>query len=547
MACRRAATGRPSRAEWHGNEIALYAEQPGQLFVTRLDARTGKVLGQEKQPFPDLLRRVIAPDLAASQVQALQNSLWQIGVDNPPFNRRLLATYTSLPELKLLAFKKPDRDSRNRGETGDQPVQVYSEAAGKVIFRFQTVGYDSLFSSDMSDELNQLSFSPDGRYLGWSATGRVTIWELKTGNKVAVLRPQPYSSSFSGPRVNWAADSRSVTLSGSDWLREYALPDGKLLRGQDVREGFQTFSTHWDFATGVRTALRVQTAGGKSCNLGRSAGGIFFSDTDRSFISFTDDRTAWFYPSGQSRAVQLHLNRPMRVENARLNSAAGTVDLFGQLLTPPDPKGQANTPPPVPAVQRFSLAAALRAGPDITSTATLKEVAHTKESNSECEQGKPPQKGRWWVSPAFTLHLCETPSLITARLLNADPESRPLWTLGKVKGIDSRPQFSPDDRILLLPAADREVKVSHARNAALLATLRVPGQGPLYVYNFRLRPDERTLALQIEGVWHFYDLRTKQELPAPAAIKGARDLAFVENGATLAVQQDSAVVFYSLK
>ncbi|WP_084047667.1 hypothetical protein [Deinococcus hopiensis] len=544
---------RPDWAEWHGGEIVLYAEGSVNLFITRLDAQTGKVLGQEKRVAPDLPRRIIAPEVPAARLETLSHTLWRTDVDEPPFDRRLLATYTYAPEHGLLAFKGPDEGSENGIEVGDQPVQVYSEAAGKVIFRFQTVLPDWLSSSSTLDRLDQLSFSPDGRYLGWSAAGRLTVWDMESGTKVAVLRPQPFEAGFRGPRVTWGSDSRTVTLSDSTWLRLYRLPDGQLLRSRDVKEGFFAFSPQWDLAGAEPNALNIQAAGGESFRLGRSAGSVFFSETDRSFISFTDEQTAWLYPGGAREVVQLHLSRPMQVENVRLNLAAGTLDLFGAVLTPPDLQGQQNTPPPVFSAQRISLTAALKAGPSAQPfNVSLTEQRRTTEPNSECVQGQPaersqsPQKGRSWPSPAYTLRLCESPYLLTARKLGNGADGSALWRVARPAG--SGPTLvSHDDHTLLLTFPEREVRIYHAANASLLARLKVPGQGKLFPSAFCLGPDERVLALQVEDQWHFYDLRTKLELPAPPALRRARKLDFVDGGKALAVQQDSAVVFYDLQ
>lgn len=543
----------PRRVDWQDNELILYAESEDKSsqFVTRLDAESGRVLGQEKRARSDLPRRIIAPNLPANQVIDAGFTLWQKGVSDPPSDQGLLATYVYEPRLKLLAFKRPDYDSQNRGALGIEPIQVFSEAAGKVVFRFQTIYFDSLSFLKLHEQRQQLSFSPDGKYLGWSAAGRLTVWDLHTGAKLLILRPQPFESSSNGLLVTWGADSRTVTLSTGNWLRQYALPDGQLLRSQDLSDGFQIFSIQWDVASGDVTALRVQTALGQSLRLGRSAGQVFFSATDRTFISFTDDQTAWLYRSGKVAPIELRLSRKMQVNNARINVATGTVDLFGTVQMPPDDTGQQRYDD---AYVRISIANALKSeSTGQLLTVKLQELARAEQIGEACTTLKAPaqtpeaQQGRLWPSPAYTLSLCEDQYLISAKKLGQDPKSAPLWQLSKLRD-GGNPLISSDDRHLLLSLPNKEIRLYRAANASLMARLTFPDkQKDDYFGAFLVSPDERVLALQLENKWRFFDLRTKQELPAATALKEARQVAFVDGGKTLAVLRDAAVVFYQLK
>lgn len=542
----------PDYADWEytkkGGTIAVYAQAlaSGELPVIRLDANTGKLLSfaQEKRPLPDVPRRVIALHFPARfpARQVFTDSTALRVVHSPP-ESETLAIYSYSPRLKLLAFKKPDDHSEihdGRGET----VQVYSEEAGKIVATFPTLNYSGLsrvngVSSDTLSEEEQLGLSPDGRYLGLLTSGRLTVWSLQTKEKVAVLRPQPYGNrTASVSRILWTRDG-NVVLSNQvgDERYEYALPSGTLLRGHTPKV---------DFAD-LRNPERK----------------LFFSATDRSFITFLNDRQAWFFPGGAS-PVQLNLNKPMSVNNARLDMASGQVSLVGSMESSDD----SGFWPPL-SVQGLTLpkdtppqyTRRVSKPPVVAVAVALRPLKQPWEEERDCRQGHPPQEGILKASPAATLQLCETPTLLSAfRETPAPPsvstwlasllgirktETTLLWTVKKE--VDRTVLVSSDDRVLLLDAPEQRVKAYRTRDGTLLMEMSIEGGYDSVRDDILLSPDERLLALRNQGEWHFYDVRTRKELPAPPLVRYAETVAFVDEGKTLAAVQDSAVLFYPLE
>lgn len=536
----------PKKAEWQGQQIILYASVNDSdiQYVTTLEAKTGKVLSQQKQSPPDYLTQVkpilplVLPGIATNNLKADKSNI-KYSLDKESASedeeREITITYGISPNKNLIAFKV--LSNRAGKYTPNEPIQVYDVTRKKVVWTFKSAFGDLL------------SFSPDSHYLGWHNWGKLSLWDMNNGQPVGILRSDPYETKDTTGTVQnyaiWDNDSRHVTfVEGSNLLTLFAVPGGELIRSQNKIA--EVFSKQWVIANSTENELEVERPNGEKLHLGYSPGNTFFSVTDRSFISFSDPQTAWLYPSGQTQAIPLHFSRPIKVDYARLNMASKTLDLYG-MVTKLDKDGDTRQ---LVSTQHLSLTAAL--GSKTTDTPVTLQISDQPQPEYSPDQSKcstpgvnaASDKGEYLENYPLGLRFCQTPYFLTAWNLTDSTQKTPLWKRGLAR--ETALHIDNDSQTFLL-VTGRKIQLFRTSNGSLLANLTVPDMdADQDVTDYILSPDGRVLALPLDDGWQFFDLPTKTRLPAAAALQQASHPVFVNAGRTLAVLRDSAVVFYDL-
>ncbi|MFC6593176.1 hypothetical protein ACFP81_14915 [Deinococcus lacus] len=199
----------PWNTEWDGQTLTLRHYDGRQV---QLDRNSGRELGQGRwQPPAEVLAQLGLK--SAAGLRALGGSLWQEDPAQPlPFEidpGKLVGYYAQ--SGNQLALKPPEF----------APVHLLPAGGPQ---HLQTVYPARAFAGPDHRFMPGLSFSPDGRWLAWSSQRRVTLWNVQNGEKVAVLRPDPYQHDSDELRMVWSPAGDVLSVYSMRDLWRYRTP-----------------------------------------------------------------------------------------------------------------------------------------------------------------------------------------------------------------------------------------------------------------------------------------------------------------------------------
>ncbi|MCP2014538.1 WD40 repeat protein [Deinococcus sp. HSC-46F16] len=500
----------PLDVRWEGHRLTLLGMN-GQAL--RLAADTGKPLGEGTEPLDAAVRSALRVGDAPGLVFTPQG-LWKKSTANIPFE---------VGGGDLVGFYARRGDWLATKPQGFGPVNVRLD--GKAL-NLGTV-YPALGFETTPRQGEMLSFSPDGRWLAWSAARRVTLWALPGGEKRVVLRPDPYTETLNNLQVTWAPGGGEVLLNSDRTLWRYRVPKGAetAFTLQDTTPAprdalIRVVSARGAIASGVANALLLSRPGeSMPQTVGPVPQRVFFSENGDVTLALSGT-TLWVY--GPDNADPLALRLPDFAEGERLTLAGDTLTVSGRDLswTP------GTEPELTPSVWQARLGG-LTAG----QTVPLRLVA--TDPRPGCEGGQ-------WLTPVLTrVRLCQG----EGKLSGWQGERR-LWTLDLPAGRSVT--LTPDGEWFALATEGGEVRLYRAATGQAAGTLTFPKptQGGFFPSALRVDAAGRWVGVQSWNGWRLGDAGTGRVRSAPA-LTGAKDVAFV--GDRLAVVGADTVEWWDVR
>lgn len=501
---------RPREVRWEGSHLTLLGMN-GQTL--RLAADTGQPLGEGTEPLGLAVRSALGVGEAKGLIFTPQG-LWEKSDAGIPFD---------VSGGELVGFYTQRGNRLATKPKGFGPVEVRLEDKK---LSLGTV-YPALGFETTPGQGEVLSFSPDGRWLAWSAARRVTLWALPGGEKRAILRPDPHTETLNNLQVTWAPGGSELLLNSDRMLWRYRIPvrpeTAFTLRDATPapRDALiRMVSARGVVASGVANALLLSRPGEVAPQtVGPVPQRVFFSE-DGSRVLALSGPTLWVYSVG--KADPLALRFPDFAEGERLTLTGDTLTVYGRDLS----WAPGTEPKLTPSVWQADLSG-LSAG----QTVPLKVV--TTDPRPACEGGQ-------WLTPVPTqVRLCQG----EGNLSGWQGEQR-LWTLAVPAGHSVT--LTPDGQWFALATEGGELRLYRAATGQAAGTLTFPNpaQGGFSPSALRVDAAGRWVSVQSWNEWRLGDVRTGRVRSDPA-LTGAKDMAFV--GERLAVVGTDSVKWFEVR
>ncbi|EYB66621.1 hypothetical protein DEIPH_ctg081orf0009 [Deinococcus phoenicis] len=499
----------PRQVRWEGTSLTLLGMN-GQTL--KLAADTGKPLGEGTEPLGAAVRAALGVGEAGPLVFTPQG-IWKKSEAGIPFE---------VSGGELVGFYTRRGDWLATKARGYGPVEVCLE--GKKLSLdtiFPALGFET---APRQGEM--LSFSPDGRWLAWSAARRVTLWALPGGEKRAVLRPDPYTETINNLQVTWAPGGE-LLLNSDRTLWRYRIPGASetAFTLQDTVPApkdalIRMVSARGAIASGVANALLLSRPGEATPQtVGPVPQRVFFSEDGNRTLTLSGP-TLWLY--GPEKAGPLALRLPDFAEGERLTLTGDTLTVYGRDLswTP------GTEPKLTPSIWQANLS-----GLTTGQTVPLKVV--TTDPRPGCDGGQ-------WLTPVLTqVRLCQS----EGKLSGWQGERR-LWSLDVPAGRSVT--VTPDGQWFALATEGGELRLYRAATGQTAGTLTFlkSAQGGFYPSALRVDAAGRWVGVQSWSEWLLGDVRAGNVRRDPA-LNGAKDLAFV--GERLAVVGVDTVTWFEVR
>ncbi|WP_261665122.1 hypothetical protein [Deinococcus sp. Marseille-Q6407] len=522
---------RPRSARWKAGEIVLLGDEGRRA---RLAAADGRQLGEDRLPLPAEVRRALGLAAQAPVLHFTAQGIWQPNPQQPglPFDvggGQLSGFYAQ--QGRWLAVKPP----------GYAPLEVWQ--SGQAKYRLGSIfpawGFES--GGGISE---QLSLSPDGRWLAWSAQRRVTLWDLGSGEKRAVLRPDPYQESSESLQVGWTPSGDTLLLWSDRALWRYQVPaanagaaaDFALLdRTAAPRDALiRTVASNGALVSGAQSLLLSRP--GQTPAEGTTAAEVIGPVPQQVFFSDDGTRTLvlsppalWVFGTGAA-GKPLALRLPAFAEGSWLTlDSADRLTIYGRDLS--------QTPGQEPGLAASVWQADLR-GLTLGQLIPLRRLQVDPRLN--CPGGAAPA-GQWLTPVLRDVRLCQQ-----ERQLSGLRGTQAVWTL-ELPDV-AQALVTPDGQWFApqLTSSRGQLSVYRSDTGQRAGQLALPTLPPDTFWNPELRVDAqgRWAAVHAGRQWYLADLRRGSVQNVPQ-LEGAVDVAFV--GDRLAATLADRVVWLALQ
>lgn len=507
----------PWNVEWDEESITLRNYDGQQV---RLNRNSGRELGQGRwQPPAKVLAGFGLKDAAG--LRTLGGALWQEDPDQPlPFEvvpGKLVGYYAQ--SGNQLALKRPEF----------APAELLS--SGKMQYQLQTIFPAASFGGPDNRFAPGLSFSPDGRWLAWSSRRRVTLWNVRSGEKVAVLRPDPYGPDSDDLRMVWSPAGDVLSVYSMRDLWRYRTPTAgqqaaafTLLDHTPTPKDalIRTVSALGTLTSGTGAALLLSQAGSTQAQaVGPVPQRVFFGEDGQTTLAVAWP-FVWVLRHGAQSPLALRL--PDYAEAEWLTLQGERLTVYGRNLgwIP----GQ--EPSMRPSVWTADLPAASTPSP-------LPLTLQQEDPHPNCG---PQQTGQWATAVIQPVRLCQT-----EKQLSGYRKDEVVWSLELP---DAAQPFVTPDGLWFALRSDSKLRIYRSGAGTLTATVALPDlpKDTFWTPALRVDPEGRWAAVQGGQQWYLVDLRAGSVQALPA-LKDAQDLAFIEN--RLAVIHTDRVEWFRLE